>query len=239
MIRSATARPAIDWPRYFHRSSLRLAAALLLLSPTFRFCSWVRNMARQPFSIFRQPRRRSAGCRGPRRTACRVCHLPTERSPDAADPATFERSKLDWTRAAQNGDAKILALIPGLLSMRSEEPMLRPDGATTVVPTAIPDGSPSCASRRSTITRPGAYAGDSIVSLFNCSDQSVDVQCRVRRPRMESASIHRRGRLRRRGSHHELRRSVARARRSEAPSRSAARQAVRVPAWSAATFSSV
>jgi maltooligosyltrehalose trehalohydrolase len=58
------------------------------------------------FAAFRDPERR-------------------ERIPDPQDPATFERSKLDWRERERPPHAAVLALYGALLRMRRDDPVLR------------------------------------------------------------------------------------------------------------------
>jgi maltooligosyltrehalose trehalohydrolase len=95
--------------------------------------------------------------------------------PDAADPATFERSKLDWSLATHGEHAQTLALYRDLLALRRDEPMLRPDGARVVVADGEPGWITLLREPAYDYTRPGTYAGDLILSVFNCSGQSIDV----------------------------------------------------------------
>jgi maltooligosyltrehalose trehalohydrolase len=95
--------------------------------------------------------------------------------PDAADPATFERSKLDWSLATLPEHAQTLAMYRDLLSLRRDEPMLRPDGARIVVADGEPGWITVLREPAYDFTRPGTYAGDMILSLFNCSNEAVDI----------------------------------------------------------------
>jgi maltooligosyltrehalose trehalohydrolase len=95
--------------------------------------------------------------------------------PDAADPATFERSKIDWSLAALPEHAQTLALYRDLLALRRDEPMLRPDGARIVVANDDPGWITLLREPAYDFTRPGTYAGDMILSLFNCADQPIDI----------------------------------------------------------------
>jgi maltooligosyltrehalose trehalohydrolase len=95
--------------------------------------------------------------------------------PDAADPATFDRSKLDWSLATLPGHPQTFAMYRDLLSLRRDEPMLRPDGARVVVADGEPGWITMLREPAYDYTRPGTYAGDMILSLFNCSNEAVDV----------------------------------------------------------------
>jgi maltooligosyltrehalose trehalohydrolase len=72
----------------------------------------------QGFSAFSDPRKR-------------------ERIPDPQAPSTFERSRLDWTRAGAEPHASVRRLYRALLRLRREEPLLRDSPARSVHVDAI------------------------------------------------------------------------------------------------------
>ncbi|HWS50702.1 MAG TPA: malto-oligosyltrehalose trehalohydrolase [Microbacterium sp.] len=63
--------------------------------------------------------------------------------PDPQDPATFERSHLDWNEAASPDHARLLALYRDLAALRRERPELTdPDSTATSVTVRGADGDP-------------------------------------------------------------------------------------------------
>ncbi|HVX38885.1 MAG TPA: malto-oligosyltrehalose trehalohydrolase [Gemmatimonadaceae bacterium] len=53
--------------------------------------------------------------------------------PDPADPSTFEGSKIDWATGTHGEHARLLALYRDLLAVRREDALFRPDGARIAV----------------------------------------------------------------------------------------------------------
>ena len=62
-----------------------------------------------------------------------------ERIPDPQALATFERSRLDWTRTGAEPHASVLRLYRALLRLRREEPLLRGSPGRRVYVTAVGD----------------------------------------------------------------------------------------------------
>jgi maltooligosyltrehalose trehalohydrolase len=81
--------------------------------------------------------------------------------PDPHAPETFGRSKLEWDKAARGDHARIRALYADLLALRQLTPELRPDGGTV----KVFDGPPGWIS----VVRGSVWA------LFNCSNSAAAV----------------------------------------------------------------
>src|SRR6185437_9071208 len=88
---------------------------------------------------------------------------------------TFLRSRLDWDKAECGAHAQLLALYRDLLSLRREEPMLRPDGARI----SVQNGAPGWITllRQPTDDLGDGMPGETaaILASFNCSPQPIDV----------------------------------------------------------------
>lgn len=95
--------------------------------------------------------------------------------PDAQDEVTFQRSKLDWAKAGLPEHAQLLALYRDLLAMRRDEPMLKPDGATIDVAFGEPGWISILREPAEVYTRFEPWQDEALLSLFNCSDQPVDI----------------------------------------------------------------
>jgi len=134
---------------------LRLAAALLLLSPYVPVLFMGEEYGEtNPFQYFVSHGDRDL----------------VEAVPDPQSEETFRRSMLDRSRAAEPEHAAIFALYRDLLTLREEEQMLRPDGADI-----------SLEERDGCITllrRPRGSRDDSrhaLLAIFNCTAESRDV----------------------------------------------------------------
>jgi maltooligosyltrehalose trehalohydrolase len=82
--------------------------------------------------------------------------------PDPQAEETFRRSMLDRARAAEPEHAALFALYRDLLALRAEEPMLLPDGAEITVN----DANGCLTLLRSSVERGG---DGSLLALFNCT----------------------------------------------------------------------
>ncbi len=152
-------------------AQLRLAAALLLLSPyvpllfmgeeygeTNPFQYFVSHGDPQLVAAVREGRKREFADFG-----------WGGEVPDPQEETTFLRSVLDWSRVAEPGHAELRLLYRDLLALRRDEPMLRPDGAGISV--AGGEGGWITLLREPLAGAP-PHAG-ALLSLFNCSDQPV------------------------------------------------------------------
>jgi maltooligosyltrehalose trehalohydrolase len=156
---------------------LRLATALLLLSPYVPLLFMGEEYGEAaPFHYFisHDDETLVAAVRDGRRREF-AAFAWSDPGADPADVATFDASKLDWSLAEQPLHAQTLALHRDLLSLRRDEPMLRPDGSRHTVIDGDPGWITLLREPAFDFTRPGTYPGDSIVSVFNCSDGDVDV----------------------------------------------------------------
>ncbi|HEY7234909.1 MAG TPA: malto-oligosyltrehalose trehalohydrolase [Gemmatimonadaceae bacterium] len=142
-------------------AQLRLAAALLLLSPYVPLIFMGEEYGEtNPFQYFvsHDDPRLVEAVRGGRRREFESFGWG-DSVPDPQDEETLRRSVLDRARAAEPEHAALFALYRDLLTLRDEEPMLKPDGATMSV-----DETSGCITllRRS-------RRGDGIAAVYNCT----------------------------------------------------------------------
>lgn len=156
---------------------LRLAAALLLLSPYVPLLFMGEEYGEtNPFQYFidhgddrlvdavRDGRRREFASFG-----------WSDDVPDAKSGATFLRSKLDWSKLEKPEHRSILALYHDLLSLRRDEPMLRPDGASVDVANGEAGWITILREPALTYDRLGAVDDEGFLTVFNCTGDAVDV----------------------------------------------------------------
>jgi maltooligosyltrehalose trehalohydrolase len=152
-------------------SQLRLAAALLLLSPYVPLIFMGQEYGEtNPFQYFvshGDPKLVEA-VRAGRRKEFEAFGWGDD-VPDPQAEETFERSKLDRERAAEPEHAATFALYRDLLALRDEEPMLLPDGAELSVMEA--DGCIGLLRRAKRIEDGGSGA---LLAIFNCTAEPRD-----------------------------------------------------------------
>jgi maltooligosyltrehalose trehalohydrolase len=106
---------------------LRVAAALLLTSPfvpmLFQGEEWGATTPFQYFTGHREPELGQAVSRGRREEFAAFDWDPAD-VPDPQDPATFERSKLDWAEPVKDGHASLLAWYRAVIDLRRRTPAL-------------------------------------------------------------------------------------------------------------------
>jgi maltooligosyltrehalose trehalohydrolase len=106
---------------------LRVAAALLLTSPftpmLFQGEEWGASTPFQYFTDHSDPALGQAVSEGRRREFAAFGWDPAD-VPDPQDPATFERSRLDWAQRAQDPHAGLLAWHRELIALRRRLPAL-------------------------------------------------------------------------------------------------------------------
>ena len=106
---------------------LRVAAALLLTGPfvplLFQGEEWGATTPWQYFTDHADPELGQAVSAGRRQEFAAFGWAPGE-VPDPQQPATFERSRLDWTEPAKNGHADLLAWYRELIALRRRHPAL-------------------------------------------------------------------------------------------------------------------
>jgi maltooligosyltrehalose trehalohydrolase len=106
---------------------LRLAAALLLTSPfvplLFQGEEWGASTPFQYFTGHADPELGKTVSAGRRREFAHFGWDPAE-VPDPQDPATFERSVLDWAEAGKEPHASLLAWYRSLIELRRQTPAL-------------------------------------------------------------------------------------------------------------------
>ncbi|MHB1929977.1 MAG: malto-oligosyltrehalose trehalohydrolase, partial [Acidimicrobiales bacterium] len=116
---------------------LRVGAALVLTAPwvpmLFQGEEWAASTPWQYFTDHQDPALGHAVSEGRRREFAAFGWQP-EFVPDPQDPATFERSRLDWSEPSRPGHADVLAWHRALIALRRSHPELRdPDPAHTRV----------------------------------------------------------------------------------------------------------
>lgn len=106
---------------------LKVGATLLLTSPftpmLFMGEEWAASNPWQFFTSHPEPELADAVRTGRRREFAEHGWAETE-VPDPQDPATFQRSKLDWSELGKPGHAEMLALHKKLIALRREHPDL-------------------------------------------------------------------------------------------------------------------
>ncbi len=107
---------------------LRIAAALLLTSPfvplLFQGEEWGASTPFQYFTGHQDPELGQAVSAG-RREEFAAFDWDPQDVPDPQDPATFERSRLDWSEPASDGHAGLLRWYTKLIALRRRLPALR------------------------------------------------------------------------------------------------------------------
>lgn len=224
------------------QDKVRLAAALLLLSPYVPMLFMGEEYGEtHPFHYFIDHGDPSlvAAVRAGRLREFEAFQW-TKAPADAADPATFEQSRIDWTRATRDVYTGTLALYRDLLAMRRDEPMVRPDGARIVVDNGETGWITLRREPPFDYTRPGTYEGDTLVSVFNCSSEQLDIPMpgggdRSWTLRLTTDALAY-------GGEERVDTYVDALPTDDGPRRllgAPRRQTVRLPAWSAAVFSSL
>jgi maltooligosyltrehalose trehalohydrolase len=106
---------------------LKVGATLLLTSPftpmLFMGEEWAAGNPWQYFTSHPEPELAAAVRNGRRREFAEHGWVEAD-VPDPQDPATFERSKLDWSEAAKPGHAEILDIYQKLIAVRRSRPEL-------------------------------------------------------------------------------------------------------------------
>jgi maltooligosyltrehalose trehalohydrolase len=105
----------------------KVGAALLLTSPftpqLFMGEEWAAGTPWQYFTDHPEPELADAVRKG-RRAEFAAYGWPAEEVPDPQDPATFARSKLDWSEVGQEPHAALLAWYRALIALRRTQPEL-------------------------------------------------------------------------------------------------------------------
>jgi maltooligosyltrehalose trehalohydrolase len=112
-------------------AAYRLAASLLLLSPYVPLLFMGEEYGEtNPFQYFVSHGDAALveAVRAGRRREFESFHW-VDAVPDPQDAATFEHSRVEWSRRTDPRHAPVLALYRDLLALRRDEPMMRPDGA--------------------------------------------------------------------------------------------------------------
>jgi maltooligosyltrehalose trehalohydrolase len=150
---------------------LRLAAALLLLSPYVPLIFMGEEYGEtNPFQYFvshGDPELVDA-VRGGRRREFEAFGWGDD-IPDPQHEDTLRRSVIDRARASEPEHAALFALYRDLLTLREEEPMLKPDGADVTV-----EESDGCITLLRTPRR-ADNRGQPLVAVFNCSESAQEV----------------------------------------------------------------
>jgi maltooligosyltrehalose trehalohydrolase len=150
------------------RDAVRLAAAILLLSPYVPLLFMGEEYGETaPFFYF-VSHTDEALLAAVREGRCRefAAFDWTGEIPDPGAEATFEASKLVWERAGHPGHAELLALYRDLIALRRSEPLLRPGEADVPV---VSDGADGLVEMR-------IDSGDRrVAAYFNFSEGPVNV----------------------------------------------------------------
>lgn len=125
---------------------LAVAAVLTLTAPgtpmLFMGEEWGASTPWQFFTSHPEPELGRAVSEG-RKAEFAKMEWDADAVPDPQDPATFERSKLDWSELEGPSHARLLALYRDLAELRRERPELTdPSSASTTVATRETDGAP-------------------------------------------------------------------------------------------------
>ncbi|WP_407361715.1 malto-oligosyltrehalose trehalohydrolase [Microbacterium sp. LBN7] len=126
---------------------LAIAAVLSLTAPgtpmLFMGEEWGASTPWQFFTSHPEPELGSAVSEG-RKAEFAKMDWDADAVPDPQDPATFERSHLEWRELAEPAHARLLTLYRGLAALRRERPELTdPDASRTEVSVQESDGSPA------------------------------------------------------------------------------------------------
>ncbi|HEY4130160.1 MAG TPA: malto-oligosyltrehalose trehalohydrolase [Gemmatimonadaceae bacterium] len=163
-------------------AQLRLAAALLILSPYIPLIFMGEEYGEtNPFLYFisHQDEGLTEAVRAGRCREFESFGWSHDNVPDPAAAETFEISKIDWDRAAEPEHAAILALYRDLLALRRDETLLRPDAARLEVTNGVTnDDSGWIALLRERADDSIAPDGETVtaaLALFNCSPDTVTV----------------------------------------------------------------
>jgi len=156
---------------------LRLAAALLLLSPYVPLIFMGEEYGETtPFQYFISHGDPSLADSVRSGRLDEFAAFGWTEVPDPSDPSTFEGSKIDWSKAATGDHARVLALYRDLLSLRREEPLLRPDASRMAVASDATAGWITLLREPAddSIRRPPGET-TAIAALFNCSARQASV----------------------------------------------------------------
>ena len=145
---------------------LRLAAALVLTSPfvplLFQGEEWGATTPFQYFTDHADPELGRAVREGRRAEFASFGWDPSA-IPDPQDPATMDRSRLDWSQLGQKEHAAVLDWHRRLIALRRSEPALT-DGRLDLVDVTVDDGAGWLVVRRGPVTVAGNI-GPSAVDL--------------------------------------------------------------------------
>ncbi len=148
--------------------SLRLAAAILLLSPYVPLIFMGEEYGESAPFLYFVSHTDPALVEAVRQGRCRefAGFAWSGEVPDPADPSTFERSRLAWARSEQPGHAELLTLYRDLMTLRKSEPALWPGAAPVRLMGGLPDG----------IVAAELGAGSRrLAAFYNFSGMSADV----------------------------------------------------------------
>jgi maltooligosyltrehalose trehalohydrolase len=218
-------------------AQLRLAAALLLLSPYVPMLFMGEEYGEtNPFQYFVSHGDEAlvAAVRAGRRAEFPDFAASAE-SGDPPDPQaneTFERSKLDWSKRSAGAHAQLLALHRDLLALRRDEYLLRPDRARIL----IDDGEAGWITILRESVDEWADTNPAVLTVYNCSGSVLEVPVpdsagRAWTMRLGTdAAIY--------GGNAELAERIDRDDDPDAPRRlvQSAERTVRMPPWTAAVY---
>jgi maltooligosyltrehalose trehalohydrolase len=223
-------------------NALRLAAALLILSPYVPLLFMGEEYGEtNPFQYFISHSDPSLvqSVREGRKSEFAAFGWGDD-VPNPADEATFQRSKIDWSKATSGSHAQMLALYRDLLALRRDEPLLRPDNSSISVEHGDEGWITVVRESIDYYSGPGAWTSESMLAVFNCSDGELAVPVPgprewgwTRRLSTESDEY---------GGTASIAESIDASPPDDGPKRlldRPVRRVVRLPAWSAAVYTSV
>jgi maltooligosyltrehalose trehalohydrolase len=129
-------------PGHFDDDQLACAALLTLCGPftpmLFMGEEWAASTPFQFFTSHPEPKLAKATAEGRLKEFERMGWDPTE-VPDPQDPATFERSKLDWSELSRGRHARLLSTYRHLVHLRNQLPELTDPAFSAMTATADED----------------------------------------------------------------------------------------------------
>jgi maltooligosyltrehalose trehalohydrolase len=154
-------------------AQLRIAAVLLLLSPYVPMLFMGEEYGEtNPFQYFvsHGDEELVAAVRNGRRAEF-AAFAEAADFPDPQADATYNRSKIDWSKRENGQSAQLLALHRDLLALRRDEYLLRPDRAQIIVD----DGASGWITILREPVDDWADSQPSILTVYNCSGEPLDV----------------------------------------------------------------
>ena len=223
-------------------AQLRLAAALLLLSPYVPLVFMGEEYGEtNPFHYFisHGDEALATAVREGRRKEFETFGWG-DAVPDPQARETFERSRIDWAKRQVAEHQQLLMVYRDLLALRREEPLLRPDGARV----SVADGDPGWITLlREPLDDDAGSGWGELLAVFNCSGEAVNVP--VPAPDARAWTLRLSTDASGYGGADEVVPAIAAGpapgapRRLLEPERDASRRSVRMPPWTAALYAAI